>query len=313
MPKVHHVIPLWSGSANTWDCDEMGHMNVRVYLEKAIEGLGRFASAIDMPHAYREHAPSTLIPVDQHIRFIREVHPGRPLTMTGCVIEWDETSVLLYQDLRHSDGSPAAAFRTRLVHVEAKSARPFAWSSKSRRALEALIGPVPDDTHPRGLDPATAAIPAHEATMQTVTKTGAPEIGSGLVPHSHCDVNGRMLASWFMGRISDSVPNLLYNWRKQVADASGGVRMGAAVLEYRLIYRQWPRAGDRFVIHSSLAAIGEKTHSLVHWNLDPDTGDAWLTSEAVAVTFDLDTRKVIPTPPQQMQALEKLAPRGLLL
>jgi len=33
----------------------------------------------------------------------------------------------------------------------------------------------------------------------------------------------------------------------------------------------------------------------------------------VAVTFDLDTRKAIPTPPEQIAELEKLAPRGLRL
>ncbi len=307
------MIPLWSGSANTWDCDEMGHMNVRVYLEKSMEGLGRFAAAIGMPHAYRKNAPSTLIPAEQHVRFIREVHPGRPLAMTGCVLEWDDTSVLVYQEMRHSDGTPAAAFRTRLIHVETRSARPFAWSSKSRTALDALIDTPPAQTRPRGLDPDAAALPADDATMQTVTKFGAPEIGSGVVPSSHCDVNGRMLASWFMGRISDSVPNLLYDWRKQVAAASTNAKMGAAVLEYRLIYRKWPRAGDRLVIHSSLASVAEKTHSLVHWILDPDTGEAWLTSEAVAVTFDMNTRKVIPTLPAQIKALEDLAPRGLKL
>ena len=47
--------------------------------------------------------------------------------------------------------------------------------------------------------------------------------------------------------------------------------------------------------------------------LDPDTGDAWITTEAVAVTFDLDKRKVIPTPPEQIEELEKLAPKGLRL
>ncbi len=307
------MIALWSGSANTWDCDEMGHMNVRVYLEKSSEGLGRFAAAIGMPHAYHENALSTLIPAEQHVRFIHEVHPGRPLTMTGCVLEWDETSVLIYQEMRHSDGAVAAAFRTRLIHAETKSGHPFAWSSKSRAALNALIDTPPDQTKPRGLDPDAVPLPASDATMQVVTKTGAPEIGSGLVPPNHCDVNGRMLASWFMGRISDSVPNLLFDWRKQVAAASNDAKMGAAVLEYRLIYRKWPRAGDRFVIHSSLASIAEKTHSLVHWILDPDTGEAWLTSEAVAVTFDMNTRKVIPTPPAQIKALEGLAPRGLKL
>ncbi len=307
------MITLWRGSANTWDCDEMGHMNVRVYVEKAMEGLGRFAAAIHMPHAYRENAPSTLIPAQQHVRFIREVQPGRPLVMTGCVIEWDETSVLVYQELCHNDGTPAAALRTRLIHAETKSGQAFGWSSKSRAALDELIAMPPAATAPRGVDLAIAPLPADQTTLANALKVGAPEIGCGLVPPQHCDINGRMQAAWFMGRLSDSVPNLLYDWRKQVAAAADGARMGAAVLEHRLIYRRWPRAGDRFVIHSSLANVSEKTHSLVHWILDPDTGEAWVTSEALAVTFDLDSRKVLPTPGEQIQKLETLAPRGLAL
>lgn len=307
------MIPLWQGSANTWDCDEMGHMNVRIYVEKAMEGLGRFAAAIHMPHAFHQAGLSTLIPAEHHIRYIREVHAGRPLSMTGCVVEWDETSVLIYQDMRHADGRPAAAFRTRLVHAESRSGQPFPWSRKTRDALERLVDTPPPETAPRGLDVTAPPCPASVATLDTALNVGAPEIGSGMVPPGHCDIHGRMLASWFMGRLSDSVPNLLYDWRHEVADKAGGVRMGGAVLEYRMIYRRWPRAGDRFVVHSGLADVGEKTHKLAHWVLDPDTGLAWITSEAVAVTFDLDTRKVIPTPPEQIAALEAIAPRGLTL
>ncbi|MEM8616638.1 MAG: thioesterase family protein [Pseudomonadota bacterium] len=307
------MIPLWAGSANTWDCDEMGHMNVRVYVEKAMEGLGAFALEIGMPHAFRLGALSTLLPSEHHIRYIREVHPGRPLSMRGCVLEWDETSVLLYQDMRHADGRPAAAFRTRLKHVEAGSGRAFPWSKATRKRLSALMGEAPDDTAPRGLDPMVAPELDGITTLDTVKQVGAPEIGRGLVLPQHCDVFGRMQAPWFMGRISDSVPNLLYEWRERVTAAQNGARMGAAVLEYRLIYRHWPRAGDRLVLHSALADAAEKTHSLAHWVMDPDTGRAWVTSEAVAVTFDLETRKVIPTPPDQIEALEALAPRGLRL
>ena len=47
--------------------------------------------------------------------------------------------------------------------------------------------------------------------------------------------------------------------------------------------------------------------------MDPETGLAWMTSEAVAVTFDLDTRKVIPAPPEHAAELETIAPRGLTI
>ena len=31
---------LWRGNANTWECDELGHLNVRFYMAKAQEALG---------------------------------------------------------------------------------------------------------------------------------------------------------------------------------------------------------------------------------------------------------------------------------
>ncbi|MEM9740235.1 MAG: thioesterase family protein [Pseudomonadota bacterium] len=305
------MIPLWKGSANTWDCDEMGHMNVRVYVEKAMEGLGAFARAILLPNAFSANSPSTLVPEEHHIRFIQEVMPGRPLSMQGCVVSFNETSVDLYQEMRHGNGAPAASFRTRLIHVTAKDAKRLPWSRRTLAALEQLVGVPPEDTRPRSLLPGGPSLSSEETVMAVADEAGVPVIGLGMVPPSHCDAFGTLWAPWFMGRVSDSVPNLLYDWRKRVAEAAGDVPMGAAVLEYRLIYRRWPEIGDVFEIRSSLNAVAEKTHSLVHWMMDPVSGNAWMTSEAVAVTFDLEKRKILPTPPELMAELEKMAPRGL--
>ena len=305
------MIPVWSGIANTWDCDEMGHMNVRIYVEKALEGLGIFAHHIGMAHAFHPNAPSTLIPGDQHIRYIREVHAGKPLSMTACVLEVGETDAIIYQDMRHADGRCAAAFRTRIIHANAKTGAPFPWSNRSRAALEALIDTPPDDTAPRSLDPKCETLACEDAVLGTVERVGAPQIGLGLVPQQHCDVFGRMLAPWFIGRISDSVPTLLHDWRQRVAGLSGDDTPGGAVLEYFLVYRRWPKAGDLLQIHTSFGGSSEKTHSLVHWVMDPVSGEAWLTCHAVAVTFDLSTRKIIPTPAEHMTELKKLAPEGL--
>ena len=305
------MIPLWRGIANTWDCDEMGHMNVRIYVEKAYEGLGTLAEDLGLPDAFRNGAFSTLVPTDQHIRFIHEVMPGRPLMMEGCVLEWDETSVTVFQVLRHGDGRPAAAFRTRLSHTALSSDREFPWNQKTRNRLDALMDVAPEDCAPRGLDPVGAVRPDRETRMERVTACGAPEIGRGLVLPTHCDVHGRMLPAWFIGRISDAVPNLLHEWRQRLASGDSDKYIGAAVLEYRLKYRHWPRAGDRITVHTSLVGTQGKTHSLSHWAMNPDTGQAWMTSEAVAITFDLEARKAIATPKERIDELRELAPPGL--
>ena len=37
---------LWRGNANTWECDELGHLNVRFYMAKAQEALAGLADQL---------------------------------------------------------------------------------------------------------------------------------------------------------------------------------------------------------------------------------------------------------------------------
>jgi acyl-CoA thioester hydrolase len=311
LPELRRMTPLWQGSCNQWDCDEMGHMNVRVYVEKQLEGLVALAYAAGMPNAFRPNSPSTLVPVDQHIRFVREVLPGRPISMLGCVLEIGEHDAVIYQELRHTDGSLSAAFRTRIEHLDTAEEKPFAWSSRARSRLEALKGETPADALPRSFDPDAPGLQIDEITLDRVRACGAPMIGMGAVPPDHCGVHGRMQPYWVIGRISDSVPNLLADWRARVGQAAGGRRMGAAVLEYRLRYHRLPQAGDMFAAYTSLGKVQGKTHALVHWFMDPLTGGPWATCEAVAISLDLDARKAVEAPPEMIAELEKIAPRGL--
>ena len=85
-------VEVWRGGVNTWECDEMGHMNVRFYVARMMEGLAELAHVAGLEHAFRPNAPSTLAPRDQHIRFIKEAHAGKPWTMTACVLEVMTTS-----------------------------------------------------------------------------------------------------------------------------------------------------------------------------------------------------------------------------
>lgn len=307
------MIELYRGSINTWECDEMGHMNVRFYVAKAMEGLAELAAIVGLGHAFRPNAQSTLRPRDQHVRFMKEAHAGAPFTMTGCVLEVTDTSVLLYQQITHQSGEPCAAIRTWVDHVDLASGLAFPWTGDTRKRLEALSGEAPAACAPRSIDLAVA--PRATATMADADAITAPVIGRGVVQPQHIDLTGRMMPEFFIGRVSDSVGHLLRPWREKVgkaAEARGeSVKLGGAVLEYRLVYRRWPRAGDRFVIRSARGFQKEKTHSFVHWILDPDSGEAWCTSEAVAVVLNLATRKIMLATEDLQASLRDVAPEGL--
>ena len=307
------MIELYRGSINTWECDEMGHMNVRFYVAKMMEGLAELAHVAGLGHAFRKNAQSTLRPRDQHIRFIKEAHAGAPFTMTGCVLDVSDTSVLVYQQITHGSGEPCASFRTWVDHVDVDTGAAFAWSPATRARLEALKDEPPTATAPRSVD---MSLPVRlTATMADADAVNAPVIGRGVVLPQHIDATGAMMPEFFIARVSDSIGHLLRPWRekvREVALARGEtLRMGGAVLEYRIVYRRWPQTGDRFVIRSGSGFQKEKVHAFIHWIIDPDTGQAWLTSEAVAVSLNLDTRKIIPSSPELMELLSEVAPKGL--
>jgi len=50
-----------------------------------------------------------------------------------------------------------------------------------------------------------------------------------------------------------------------------------------------------------------KANRLVHWILDPVSGAAWASVEAIAISFDLITRKSYAAPEAMRQALQKIA------
>jgi acyl-CoA thioester hydrolase len=57
--------------------------------------------------------------------------------------------------------------------------------------------------------------------------------------------------------------------------------------------------------------VEERLQRLVHWMLDPQTGMAWGVSEAVAVTLDLDSRKIVPNSPAARAVLGERVIPGL--
>jgi acyl-CoA thioester hydrolase len=286
-------LEVWRGGVNTWECDAMGHMNVRFYVARAMEGLVGLASALGLSGAFRERANATLFVKDHHIRFLREARAGSPLHMVAGVLDIQECEARFLQLLIHSTtGAVAASFQTVVTHATAQEERAFSWSKSTRLAAERLEIEIPDGAGPRsvGVAPSGGAACLADANAFDLVRLGTGAIGS-----ADCDVFGRMRPEVMVGRVSDGVPGLVSVLRTGSAETSERpAGTGGAVLEYRIAYLARPRAGDRYEIRSGLAAVGDKTQTYIHWILDPDTGRPWASAQAVAISFDLTARKIIP-------------------
>lgn len=306
-------VEIWRGGVNTWDCDEMGHMNVRHYVVRAMEGLIGMAAELGLAGAFSPHANATLLVREHHIRFLREAHAGAPLHMLGGVIEIGESDARLLQLLVHSGtGELAATFQTTVVHATPREGYVFPWSQAVRERAQALKVEVPEKAQARSL---TLSPFEPTASLARAEQLDLSRIGLGGLLPSDCDVYGRMRAEQFIGRVSDGIGAFIHPFRDVVVEHAEPKpqRMGGAVLEYRIAYLAWPCAGDRVDIRSGLLGTDARTMRVVHWMLDPATGQPWGTSEAVAITFDLEARKVVPVSDAARAALSEHEVEGLAL
>jgi acyl-CoA thioester hydrolase len=282
-------LEVWRGGVNTWECDDNGHLNVRFYVARAAEGLVGLASAMGMKGAFRAGADATLLIKEQHIRFLREARPGAALHMLVGVVSIDGAEARVLQRLIHSrTGELAATFQTVITHVTSREGRAFPWSARALALARGLLTAIPERAGARSvsLAPVRCAASLAEADRMDLVRLGAGAFGAADV-----DSFGRMRPELFIGRVSDGVPRL----REVLGDqGEPPAHVGGAVVEYRLVHLDWPRAGDRFEIRSGLAGIVGNAQRIVHWMLDPVSGRAWGSAEAIAVRLDLQARRMIP-------------------
>ena len=304
------MIELARSSVQTWECDQMGHMNVQFYVEKACDALSAFGAKIGLgPKTLAKHG-MVLEPVDQHMRFLRELRPGTPYFLRGGAVKAGNMALTLYSELvLTSDGTVAATFRTvaRLRNEKDGAINSF-WDGPRAMAMHAAVE-IPEHGAPRGLtfdDPRDPAPTLKDAETLKLIPTY-----QGVVRPWECDAAGEMQPRFFMAHVSDAIPNLLVQTSGR--DRGQERTTGGAALEYRFIYRRRPHVGDVLCVRSGLRSLGTKTYTWAHWLFDVETGEALATSEAVAVAMDLAARKAIALPDEMRARLEPLVIKGLTI
>ena len=308
-------VEVWRGGVNPWECDSMGHLNVRFYVARASEGLAGLAAALGMPRAFTRESTATLQVREHHIRFVREARPDDALHMTAGVISIDECEAQVLLQLVHSgSGEVSAAVQARVAHVTPHEQTAFPWSGRILERAEALRVDVPAALGPRSVQ---ANGPPPSGNLARALDLGLPPVSSGAVRPQDCDVFGRMDVEGFMGRISDGYAQWTSAGRRLAAAAQAqggskdGPRIGGAAVEIRLAYAAWPRAGDRIEMRSGLKAVTPKVQTVVHWLLDPVSGRPWAAAEHIFVALDLDARKLVELPPEAVAAMQGAVVPGL--
>lgn len=302
---------LWRGNANAWECDELGHMNVRFYIAKAMQAAIALSELSGMRGAFCSDATATLIARTLQVRYLAECHAGVPLVIRGGVSEITETGARFAMVMDHTaKGVPAASFLFDFEHADPRSGRPFAWSQRLLTGLERLKVDAPVETTPRTL---TGSVPRKDISLAKADALGMAVTGRGRFGPEDMDVFGRMRPEITIGKTSDSVIHFKDGFPEEWAghDSDDGLTLGGALLETRVHIRRYPRAGEGYLMRSGLIGANANVRSLVHWMLDPATGQPLWSIEGVACMMDLKARRLFKTPPERLAELQSRAIKGL--
>lgn len=302
---------VWRGGVNTWECDEMGHLNTRFYVQRASEGLAMLLAQLGLPRCTAPDAPGTFAIDEMHIRFHREARASASLRMTGGVLGHDATGaemLLVMEDIARAEVK--ATFRTRLRHVRPDSGAAQPWPEGFAARAAARRVPLPEIAAPRSTGTGPVASAASLAAAQ-----GLMRMSMGVVGPERVDAFGRMGAWGFIGAVSDGIRGLTGPFREIIAQNADPVpaRVGGAVVEFRILHLDQPRLGDAYEVRGGLAGVEGQVQKLVFWMLDPVSGRVWGTMQSIAVNFDLDTRRVIRITDRARTLLEPLTLPGLAL
>jgi acyl-CoA thioester hydrolase len=300
------MLEVLRSSVNPWECDRMGHLNVRHYLARAADANSVLLLKLGLAPSQLREQGLLLRARDQHVRFHRELRPGAVYTMHAGVIAESSDALFTYQELRTSSGDVSATVLSELClrDVESQAVRPL--PAQLLAAAHAARCEVPAYGAPRGI----GREPAHYSP----THTEAIErgfIGAFLGPLlvDDCDERGVMRESACMARISDGIPHFF----RALNEGPRPSGIGGAAVEYRFVFQSWPRAADVIEVRSALRAVGNKTLHMNHFIFNVETGVCVASSEAIAVWFDLTARKAVEMPAEVRAELVKHVMPGLSL
>ncbi|MCX2724347.1 carnitine 3-dehydrogenase [Roseibium salinum] len=102
--------------------DYNGHMNEACYLEASAAASDRFMEMIGADADYIAGGKSYFT-VENHLRYLKELHAGERLTITTQVLKAEGRKMHLFHFLKGGDGSLAATAETLLFHVDLTTRR----------------------------------------------------------------------------------------------------------------------------------------------------------------------------------------------
>lgn len=115
----------YRGSVFSWECDEVGHMNVRYYVAKFDEASWQLMAKVGLTPKYLRSNNKSVVSVEQHIKYINELLPGDLIVVRSKAMEIKKSFIKFHHQMINSQTGQVAAEMTVVgVHLDLISRKP---------------------------------------------------------------------------------------------------------------------------------------------------------------------------------------------
>lgn len=275
------------GVVNAWQCDQMGHLNVRGYVEFAHHATGNLAERIGLDRRASERTGLVLAPVEERILFQRELLAGDIVTVrSGLRAVGHRHLKIFHQIVNPASEEVSALFETVVVLFDQATARATALPGDIREAAGALLADetaFPPPAPPRGPKPPAKVVDGFYETYRDS------------VDAWDCDHMGRMVTPSYIARFSSAAGHVFLPLGiDRVALRAQGI--GGAALDYTLTYRKPLYVGTAIVVKTGLLEVGNKVMWFCHHLVNAATDEIATTVLVAAVNLDLRQRRALTVP-----------------
>ena len=297
------MMASYFGEAVQWECDELGHLNMRHYMTKVQQARQFFFINLGLPHAFETSADSTIRTQQFTVRYLKESRPGARLKISTGITAIHDNSLELLHIMTHFDGTISAVILETVQHLYLRTGGVFNWPQRVKDAAKAFMTKAPAAAMTRGLPNAPAKAP----TASMLKSGGATLIGAGVFQPAEVDQFHSVMPQSLLGRITESVGNFKALWPEVHESRASGDSTSAVLLETKGYIHNWATIGKACEIYSAPITANAYTRLAAHHIVDPISGQSWASFFASGCLFDLISRKLVKTPKARIDALNAIA------
>jgi acyl-CoA thioester hydrolase len=290
------LIAGYRGAVETWECDQMKHMNVQFYSSRASASLSHLLNAIGLSPARIRKEKKSFRYQDLRIQYMEEMHVGAIMYGVSGIRQVENGRIQAFTHLFDA------------VTDKLSSVSEFHLTYQDLNTGDVLD--VPADVHDKACqladphDDLYCPAPMRSVIMPAKAMDHMFETNRSAVDVWECDAFSNIEVRNVIARFSDAASHIMgsVGITREMQRARN---LGSAALDYYTEFIRPVRMADSLVLKSGLLDRKPKNFAFGHHLINGDTNEIVNCTTVIGCYFDMTARKSVPLPEEYQSVPDK--------